>query len=120
MNNEDYRARLLKIERELTARTARLAEMGREQFVGDVVDAGDESVIDESASEDFRQADRYSFVLGEVEAALRRIDDGTFGRCIVDGGPIEPQRLDVIPWTPYCLRHQKRLETAAGLKIPTI
>lgn len=37
--------------------------------------------------------------LAEVEAALARIRDGTYGRCEVTGKPIEPERLRAIPWT---------------------
>jgi hypothetical protein len=30
------------------------------------------------------------------------VDNGTFGTCLVDGGPIEEKRLDAAPWTPRC------------------
>jgi RNA polymerase-binding transcription factor DksA len=45
-----------------------------------------------------------------VRDALRRIEAGTFVTCTVDGGPIEPQRLEASPWVPYCLKHQEQLE----------
>jgi RNA polymerase-binding transcription factor DksA len=48
-----------------------------------------------------------------------RVEDGTFGTCIVDGGPIE-ERLEVEPWTPYCLKHAQRLEAAASSRTPTL
>jgi DnaK suppressor protein len=51
---------------------------------------------------------------------LKRIDDGTFGQCAVDGGPIEAKRLDAIPWAPYCLKHQTLLEAAARRRMPTL
>ena len=57
-------------------------------------------------------ADTDSAVLEQVRAALRRIDDGRFGRCVVDEGPIEPKRLDAMPWTPYCVKHQEQIEEA--------
>ena len=63
-------------------------------------DAADESVSDEAANEDFTAGELDAAVLQQVEAALKRIDNGTFGQCTVDGGPIEPKRLDAIPWTP--------------------
>jgi RNA polymerase-binding transcription factor DksA len=29
---------------------------------------------------------------------LRRIENGTYGQCLIDGGPIDPKRLDAVPW----------------------
>lgn len=43
--------------------------------------------------------------LGEVEAALDRISNGTYGVCAVCGGPIAEGRLEARPWTPYCIEH---------------
>jgi DnaK suppressor protein len=55
-----------------------------------------------------------------VRDALKRIDGGTFGLCVVDREPIEPKRLDAVPWTPYCAKHAQSLETASQLKTPTL
>jgi RNA polymerase-binding transcription factor DksA len=48
-----------------------------------------------------------------VRAALRRIDDGTYGKCVLDD---EAKRLESVPWTPYCLKHQSKLEERAGMQ----
>jgi DnaK suppressor protein len=77
-------------------------------------------VADEVASEAFTEAEHNSDVLQQVRDALDRVADGTFGRCIVDGGPIEEQRLEAMPWTPYCLKHAQRLEVAASSRPPTM
>lgn len=37
-----------------------------------------------------------------IEAALRRIDDGTYGECVQCGDRIDEARLDTLPWTPFC------------------
>ncbi len=37
-----------------------------------------------------------------IRAALRRIAEGTYGECVRCGEPIEPARLDLLPWTPLC------------------
>ena len=49
-------------------------------------------------------------LLSEVRAALKRVDDGTYGRCIVCGQPIPEKRLEAIPWTARCLKDEERLE----------
>ncbi len=41
--------------------------------------------------------------LEKVEAALRRLDDGTYGTCASCGNPIAPERLEAIPWAPVCI-----------------
>jgi RNA polymerase-binding protein DksA len=41
-------------------------------------------------------------VLREIEAALKRIDEGTFGICEACGKPIEPERLEYLPWATLC------------------
>jgi DnaK suppressor protein len=55
-----------------------------------------------------------------VRVALRRIEAGTYGRCIVDGEPIDEKRLEALPWTPYCLKHQTELEERAGTRTPSL
>jgi len=41
-------------------------------------------------------------VLREIEAALKRIDDGTYGICTACGKPVEPERLEYLPWATVC------------------
>ncbi|HBR96513.1 MAG TPA: dimethylmenaquinone methyltransferase [Gammaproteobacteria bacterium] len=41
--------------------------------------------------------------LGQIEAALRRIKAGTYGRCEECGEPIAPARLDIVPYTATCI-----------------
>jgi RNA polymerase-binding transcription factor len=41
--------------------------------------------------------------LAEIDAALVRIQDGRYGRCIACGGPIGLQRLRAIPEARYCM-----------------
>ncbi|MGL4463731.1 MAG: TraR/DksA family transcriptional regulator [Planctomycetia bacterium] len=40
-------------------------------------------------------------VLGEINAAIDRIKEGTYGVCEASGKPIPKARLNVIPWTRY-------------------
>lgn len=41
--------------------------------------------------------------LEKIEAALARLDDGSYGTCVSCGKPIAPGRLDAIPWVPTCI-----------------
>jgi DnaK suppressor protein len=120
MDTSRFKRRLLELERDLAARTARETRLGREQSDQGVADIGDAGVAEASASADFTEAELDSTLLVQVRDALRRIDAGTFGRCIVDGEPIEAKRLEASPWAPYCLKHQKLLEAAARHQFPTL
>jgi DnaK suppressor protein len=41
--------------------------------------------------------------LADIEAALERIEEGRYGRCLKCGGPIGLQRLRAIPEARYCV-----------------
>ncbi|GHE06273.1 dimethylmenaquinone methyltransferase [Defluviimonas sp. 20V17] len=40
--------------------------------------------------------------LRQIRAALRRMEDGSYGTCVKCGGEIGQERLDVLPYTPFC------------------
>jgi len=120
MNIQHYKQRLLDLEKTLSAQIGHEADRGRGEFIESAHDVGDASVADEMASEEFTEAEHNSAVLQQVREALGRVADGTFGKCVVDGGPIEERRLEALPWTPYCLKHEQRLEVVASSKTPTL
>lgn len=47
-------------------------------------------------------ADREVELLRAIDKALERMDDGTYGVCEVCGRKIEPERLELLPWTNLC------------------
>lgn len=59
--------------------------------------------------------ERESARLREVQAALRRIDLGTFAICLGCAAEISPKRLAAVPWTASCLACR---EAADGSRIP--
>ena len=50
--------------------------------------------------------------LYEIDAALERIDDGTYGVCELTGQLIPWKRLEAIPWTRFSLEGEKQIEHA--------
>ena len=50
---------------------------------------------------------RRSEVLRNIQAALRRIENGTFGTCTNCQETIGRNRLVAVPWTPFCIRCQE-------------
>jgi RNA polymerase-binding protein DksA len=58
---------------------------------------------------DLALRDRSRIELSRVEAALRSIDDGTYGTCTNCGNPIAAERLEAIPWAPTCIDCARKL-----------
>jgi RNA polymerase-binding protein DksA len=54
--------------------------------------------------------------LMEIQQALARIQNGTFGFCEGLGIPIEENRLEAIPWTRYSLEYAKMIESGKASK----
>ena len=108
MKTELFKQRLIAEERKLLTLIKRAEASAREGVFDSAHDLGDESVNDEQTEEQLKEADTYWGELKQVRDALQRIEDGTFGKCIVDGGPIEEKQLEAIPWTPYCLKHERQ------------
>ena len=51
--------------------------------------------------------DRETILLRGVKAALRRVDDGSFGTCIECELAISPKRLAAVPWASRCIQCQE-------------
>jgi len=49
--------------------------------------------------------------LYEIDAALERIEDGTYGTCELTGQPIPWARLTAIPWARFSLGAEKKIES---------
>ena len=52
---------------------------------------------------DYTLEENSEHVLGEIEGALKRIEEGTYGTCVNCGKPIAEERLAAIPWATYCI-----------------
>jgi DnaK suppressor protein len=80
------------------------------------IGAGDH--LADSASETFlRELDggldeNAEHVLAEIDAALRRIEEGTFGTCVVCGRDIGEERLEAVPYATLCIDDKRALERA--------
>jgi DnaK suppressor protein len=104
----------------LLRRIERAEAEARESGDEPVGDVGDQSDSDEQKDEQFKEAETDWMILKQVRDALKRIEDGTFGYCVVDGEPIEEKRLEAVPWTPYCLKHAQLLERSESTRTPTL
>jgi len=68
------------------------------------------------ASETFEREKDFSILeqveaeLGDVDRALRRLDEGTYGTCEACGQSIGDERLEAMPAARFCVAHQSEAE----------
>jgi DnaK suppressor protein len=111
-------------------REALLEERGRveaaienlhEEHPGTISDeAGEEAAYDnhlaDTATEtydrelDYTLEENSEHVLADIEAALKRIEDGTYGICTNCGKQIPEERLEARPWATLCIDCQRERE----------
>jgi RNA polymerase-binding protein DksA len=61
---------------------------------------------------DLALRDKAAQQLGQVEAALARIADGSYGTCLRCGRTIAPGRLEALPWVAHCIDCQSAIDKA--------
>jgi DnaK suppressor protein len=110
MNNPT--AVLLAKQKELLADLAQKRSEVRDAGDGDVGDGTDAVTNDQGSAEAVQVASMESRTLEQVEDALKRVADGTYGKCVECGKQIAPARLAAIPWTPYCAEDQEKRDNA--------
>jgi DnaK suppressor protein len=59
---------------------------------------------------DYGIADNERELLGEIDAALARIEEGTYGICTTCGKPVGEERLEALPWASLCIDDARALE----------
>ena len=107
---EDERARLTNavqfLEREnagsIEDELGEVSAGGTDNHLADTASATYDRELDEGLEEGAQQT------LDDIDAALRRIDEGSYGTCEVCGEPIGAERLSAIPWARLCIDDQRR------------
>jgi len=112
---EKLRQRLLAEKDRLISAISRLEETGIGDTMADSV--GELSMYDNHTadvgdvmferSKDVALRDNEHVLLEEIEAALDKINDGTYGVCTDCGRPIDSERLEALPWATRCMDCQQ-------------
>jgi DnaK suppressor protein len=85
-----------------------------------VEDAGEMSEFDLNRSTALSLASRQSQLIEEIDEALGRIEDGTYGHCLRCGRPLDEERLKAMPTARYDAECQAAIEAAQGIETPSI
>jgi RNA polymerase-binding transcription factor len=73
-------------------------------------DEGDRANTSLARELDLGQKARDRALLASVDAALKRINEGTFGECLNCGQEINSKRLEAIPWVRNCITCQELMD----------
>ena len=85
-------------------------EQGRQTGADETQDVADQAVSSYQKELLFTQGTNGHTQLSLVRLALERIDEGSYGECLQCGSTIGEKRLDALPWTPYCINCQEKIE----------
>src|SRR5713226_7175562 len=107
---ESYRQRLLAKERELQTGITRTRMDGRKADVAGAQDLADQADSCYTKESLFQQSSSARDLLILVQAALRREEEGEFGRCVECGQPVQKKRLEAVPWARHCMVCQELQE----------
>ena len=104
-NIEKFKEKLLEEKARIEKEIASVS--GQTSVVDESTDADPNEVADkiEEFDTNFAIADDLKLSLNDVQAALSKIDAGTYGVCEVSGEPIELDRLEANPAARTCKEH---------------
>jgi RNA polymerase-binding protein DksA len=115
IDTDHFRERLLDERKRVVAAIQNL----QDDHSGTLSDeAGEETAYDnhlaDTATEtydrelDYTLEENSGHVLAEIDAALKRIEDGTYGVCTNKGEQIPAERLEALPWATLCIDCQRQ------------
>lgn len=112
MRSTEPREHRTRLRREQERVATQLSSLTREARVEawadsrpDLVDVGTATLEREQAQQ---KIERLAVRLQDIEVALARVEDGTYGSCEVCGDPIPTERLEILPDTSVCVTHAER------------
>ncbi len=73
-------------------------------------DLSDRASLETEAGVELRTRNRYLKLIGKIDAALKRIEDGSYGFCEETGEPIGLKRLEARPVATLTIEAQERHE----------
>jgi RNA polymerase-binding protein DksA len=108
--NSALRQRLQQLREEIRDELLRADDQSYVELAGQVHDRHEESFADLLVDIQLADIDRHIQEVHEVEAALKRLQEGNYGNCEDCAEPIALERLQVQPAARRCLRCQSAYE----------
>lgn len=109
-HQKEYFRRKLMAWREEIIRESRSTISALQEDVGTLPDLADRASTETDRALELRARDRQRKLISKIDAALRRIEDDSYGYCEETGEPISLARLDARPVATLSLEAQERHE----------
>ena len=100
---EKYRRALVAKRQEITQELVKTKDAGEESSEESTQDVADKATSSYTKEFLFSLGDSERTLVLQIEQALARIEEGTYGTCTHCRNPLMERRLEAVPWTPYCL-----------------
>jgi DnaK suppressor protein len=107
---EKYRRLLEEKKNSLSVDLARARDAEEETTEESTQDIADKAVSSYTREFLYSLSDSDRTTLVQIDEALGRIEEGTYGACLNCGVLMAEKRLMAVPWTPYCIDCQELLE----------
>lgn len=107
---EKYRRLLEQKKSELSTELAKARSAEEETNEESTQDIADKAVSSYTREFLYSLTDGERTVLLQIDEALGRIEEGTYGYCGNCGTQLSDKRLTAVPWTPYCVDCQELSE----------
>jgi len=104
------------IVREAKAEISKYIKGETRQLVDTALDDGDWSIVDLSEDVSLRKLGSHRETLVKIDAALRKLEEGTYGICEECGEDISEERLKVMPFAIYCRDCQEKIEQLEAIE----
>lgn len=114
----EERERLARIKEDLDEATGDLQEETQQELGSYDQHQADVATETFERERDLTILDQVEGELADIEHALRRIDDGTYGSCEACGKPIGDERLEAMPAARFCLADQAEAERELRASTP--
>lgn len=107
---KQFEKRLRQRQKELEAALAHTVEQALTSNANETQDVADQAVAGYQKEMLFSQGTVRNAQLRLVKQALNRLAEGSYGDCVRCYQEIGAKRIEALPWTPYCIECQERLE----------
>ena len=105
-----FRKKLVEKQRQLLEEVGKTVLYGKGQEDDSIKDLGDQATTAYTREFLFELGNGDRRILKEVQAALQKIEEGSFGSCERCGEAISDKRLEALPFARYCITCQRAVE----------